>query len=454
MKAAVYNRYVHHDAQTGTIAEPIPDENDPGGDEANGVLSAEGVLPADAPYDVDTVRADFPILHQPVCGRPLVYLDSAASAQKPAQVIEAERSFYAEDYANIHRGLYYLSERASERYEEARRKVQCFLNARHEHEIVFTRGATEGINLVAASFGDAFLRDGDEVLITGLEHHANIVPWQFLREKRGIVLKVAPLNDAGEVPLEDFTRLLGPRTRLVAFAWVSNALGTVLPVAQMVRAAHAAGAKVLIDGAQAAAHLGVDVQRIECDFLVFSGHKLYGPSGIGVLYGKEALLDAMPPYQGGGGMIDRVTFEKTTFAPLPGKFEAGTPAIAQAVALGAAIDYVSALGLDCIGAHEASLMAYATGRLSAIGSLAIVGAAAHKASVISWVMDGVHPHDIAHVLDRRGVAVRAGHHCAQPVMARFGVPATTRASFGLYNTSAEVDTLVEALERVKALFVR
>ena len=306
---------------------------------------------------------------------------------------------------------------------------------------------------MAASFGEAFLKEGDEVLITGLEHHANIVPWQFLREKKGIVLKVAPLNDAGEVPLEDFTRLLGPRTRLAAFAQVSNALGTVLPVAPMIRAAHAAGAKVLIDGAQAVAHLGADVQALDCDFSVFSGHKLYGPSGIGVLYGKEALLDAMPPYQG-GGMIDRVTFEETTFAPLPGKFEAGTPAIAQAVALGAAIDYVTGLGLDCIGAHEARLMAYATARVSAIESVTIVGTAAHKASVISFIMDGVHPHDIAHVLDSRGVAVRAGHHCAQPVMARFGLAATARASFGLYNTCAEVDALVAALERVQALFVR
>jgi len=405
-------------------------------------------------YDVEAVRADFPILHRPVRGRPLVYLDTAASAQKPAQVIEAERSFYAEDYANIHLGLYFLSQRATERYDAARRKVKVFLNARHEHEIVFTRSATEAINLVAASFGEAFLQEGDEVLITGLEHHSNIVPWQLLRQKKGILLKVAPVNDVGEVPLDDFTRLLGPRTRLAAFTQVSNALGTVLPVAPMIRAAHAAGVKVLIDGAQSVAHMGADVQALDCDFFVFSGHKLYGPTGIGVLYGKEALLDAMPPYQGGGDMIASVSFEKTTFAPLPAKFEAGTPAIAQAVALGAAIDYLTHLGLDRIGAHEAGLLGDATARLSAIDSLAILGTAPHKASVISFVMDGVHPHDIAQVLDSRGVAVRAGHHCAQPVMARFGVPATVRASFGLYNTSAEVDALAEALERVETLFVR
>jgi cysteine desulfurase/selenocysteine lyase len=440
--------------QIKDVEEPFPKDNALGAGEDTGASFSGGLLPGDAQYDVEAVRANFPILHRPVRGRPLVYLDTAASAQKPAQVIEAERSFYAEDYANIHRGLYFLSQRASERYDEARRKVAAFLNARHEHEIVFTRSATEAINLVAASFGEAFLKEGDEVLITGLEHHANIVPWQMLRQKKGIVLKVAPVNDAGEVPLEDFTKLLGPRTRLAAFAQVSNALGTVLPVTQMIRAAHAAGVKVLIDGAQSVVHMGTDVQALDCDFFVFSGHKLYGPTGIGVLYGKEALLDALPPYQGGGDMIASVTFEKTTFAPLPAKFEAGTPAIAQAVALGAAIDYLTDLGLERIGAHEACLLGYATRRLSAIKSLAIVGTAAHKASVISFIMDGVHPHDIAQVLDSRGVAVRAGHHCAQPVMARFGVTATVRASFGLYNTSPEVEVLANALERAEALFVR
>ena len=386
--------------------------------------------------------------------RPLVYLDSAASAQKPFQVIEAEHAFYAQDYANIHRGLYYLSQRATERYDQARRAVRELLNARQEHEIIFTRGATEAINLVAASFGEAFLNEGDEVLVTGLEHHSNIVPWQLLRDKKGIVLKAAPVNDAGEVPLEDFIRLLGSRTRLAAFAHVSNVLGTVLPIAEMIRAAHQAGARVLIDAAQSVAHAKIDVQSLDCDFLVFSGHKLYGPTGIGVLYGKEELLEAMPPYQGGGDMIASVSFERTTYAPLPAKFEAGTPPIAQAVALGAAIDYVTALGLDRIGAHEAGLLAYATERLSAIAPLTIVGTAAKKASVLSFVMEGVHPHDIAQILDSRGVAVRAGHHCAQPLMARLGLPATVRASFGLYNTTAEVDALAEALEEVEVMFLQ
>ena len=441
---AVYNRTELHDIHLIEDVER-PDPSDTG----LGMSEEDGLH-----YDVEAVRADFPILHRPVRGRPLVYLDTAASAQKPILVIEAERSFYAEDYANIHRGLYYLSQRATERYDEARRKVQRFLNARHEHEIIFTRGATEAINLVASSFGEAFLKEGDEVLITGLEHHSNIVPWQFLRQKKGIVLRVAAVNDTGEVPLEEFTRLLGPRTRFAAITQVSNALGTVLPVAAMIRAAHAAGVKVLIDGAQSVVHMGADVQALDCDFLAFSGHTLYGPTGIGVLYGKEALLDAMPPYQGGGDMISSVSFEKTTYAPLPAKFEAGTPAIAQAVALGAAIDYVTDLGLDRISAHEASLLEYATDRLSAIEPLAIIGTAANKASVLSFIMDGVHPHDIAQVLDSRGVAVRAGHHCAQPVMARFGLPATVRASFGLYNTRAEVDALAEALESVEALFVR
>ncbi|HXN49970.1 MAG TPA: cysteine desulfurase [Bryobacteraceae bacterium] len=407
-----------------------------------------------APYDVAAVRTDFPILHRPVRGRPLVYLDTAASAQKPAQVMDAERRFYAEDYANIHRGLYSLSQRATDCYDTARRKVASFLNARNDREIVFTRNATEAINLVAASFGEAFLKEGDEVVITGLEHHSNIVPWQLLRRKKGIVLKVAPLNDRGEVPLDGFTRLLGPRTRLAAFAQVSNALGTNLPAAEMIRAAHAAGAKALIDGSQSVVHMGADVQALDCDFFVFSGHKLYGPTGIGVLYGKEELLEAMPPYQGGGDMIASVTFDESTFAPLPSKFEAGTPAIAQAVALGAAIDYVTSLGLERIRAHESKLLDYALGRLSAFAPLSIIGTAASRSSVISFVIAGVHPHDIAHVLDASGVCIRAGHHCAQPVMARFGVPATARASFGLYNTIGEVDALADALEKVEALFLR
>jgi cysteine desulfurase/selenocysteine lyase len=432
---ASYNEYGPHAA----VEIPLPNQYDAG-------------VAHRPPYDVEAVRALFPILHRTVRDRPLVYLDTAASAQKPAEVIEAGRSFYAEDYANIHRGLYFLSQRATECYDAARRKVQGFLNARHAHEIVFTRNATEAINLVAASFGEAFLKEGDEVVITGLEHHSNIVPWQLLRQRKGILLKAAPVDDRGEVPLDGFIRSLGPRTKLAAFSHVSNALGTVLPVADMIRAAHRAGVKVLIDGSQSVVHLGADVQALDCDFIVFSGHKLYGPTGIGVLYGKAELLDAMPPYQGGGDMIAGVTLEKTTFAPLPTKFEAGTPAIAQAVGLGAAIEFVTRLGLDRIHAHETALLDYATSRLSEVKSLSIVGTAANKASVISFVMEGVHPHDIAHLLDGEGIAIRAGHHCAQPVMARFGVPATARASFGLYNTAGEVDALVDALKRVEALF--
>jgi cysteine desulfurase/selenocysteine lyase len=432
---SVYGEY----GPPGAVEMPLPNQYDAG--------------VAQRPYDVEAVRALFPILDRPVRGRPLVYLDTAASAQKPSQVIEAERSFYTEDYANIHRGLYFLSQRATECYDAARRKVQGFLNARHPHEIVFTRNATEAINLVAASFGEASMKEGDEVVITGLEHHSNIVPWQLSRQKKGIILKVAPVDDHGEVPLDGFIQLLGPRTKLAAFSHVSNALGTVLPVADMIRAAHRAGVKVLIDGSQSIVHLGADVQALDCDFIAFSGHKLYGPTGIGVLYGKEELLDAMPPYQGGGDMIAGVTFENTTFAPLPTKFEAGTPAIAQAVGLGAAIDFLTRLGLDRVHAHETALLDYATSRLSEVKSLSIIGAAANKASLISFVMEGVHPHDIAHVLDGDGIAIRAGHHCAQPVMARFGVPATARASFGLYNTAGEVDALVDALKRVEALFL-
>jgi cysteine desulfurase/selenocysteine lyase len=405
-----------------------------------------------APYDIDKVRADFPILARPVRGKTLVYLDSGASAQKPRTVIETEHQVYEEEYANIHRGVYYLSQKATDRFDEARRKVQAFLHAKHDHEIIFTRNATESINLVASSYGGTFLKPGDEVLITGLEHHANIVPWQFLRDQKGIVLKVAPVNDDGEVPLEEFSQLLGPKTKLVAFAQVSNVLGTILPVVEMTRLAHAVGAKVLVDGCQAVMHTAVDVQAIDCDFYVFSAHKLYGPSGVGVLYGKEELLNAMPPYQGGGDMILSVTFEKTTYAPLPSKFEAGTPAIAQVIALGAAIDYVTTLGLDCIAAHESALLAYATRRLTALKGLRPIGTAKEKASVFSFVLDHAHPHDIAQILDNAGVAIRAGHHCAQPIMARFAIPATARASFGLYNTFAEVDALVAALEKVEELF--
>ena len=403
-------------------------------------------------YDVERIRADFPILSKLVRGRPLVFLDTTASAQKPQAVIDAERFVYEEEYANIHRGLSYLSAKATERFEAARRKVQKFLNAAKPEEIIVTRNATESINLVASSWGRKFLKAGDEILITGLEHHANIVPWQFLRDQLGVVLKVVPVEDDGEVKLENFTRFLGPRTRMVSVAHVSNVLGTVLPVAEMVRLAHQAGAKVLLDGAQAAVHMSVDVRALDCDFYVMSGHKLYGPTGIGVLYGKEELLDAMPPYQGGGDMILSVTFERTTYAPLPNKFEAGTPAIAQMHALGAAIDYVTDLGLERIARHEHDLLEYANRRLADVPGLRVLGTRPDKAAVLSFVLDCAHPHDIAQVLDNAGVAIRAGHHCAQPLMERFNVPATARASFGLYNTRAEVDALVAAVTKVVEMF--
>ena len=403
-------------------------------------------------YPIEQIRSDFPILARPVRGKKLVYLDSTASAMKPRAVIDAESQVYAEEYANIHRGLYYLSERATARYEESRRTVQRFVGAAHAHEIIFTRNTTESINLVAASFGRRFLSAGDEVLISGLEHHSNIVPWQFLVEEKGTVLKVVPVEADGSVSLESFAKALGPRTKMVAVAHVSNVLGTVLPVAEMIQMAHDAGAKILIDGAQSVVHLPVDVAKLDCDFYAFSGHKLYGPTGIGVLYGKQELLDAMPPYQGGGDMIATVSFAKSTWAPLPAKFEAGTPAIAQVAGLAAAIDYVQQIGLDRIAVHEHDLLSYATTRLNQLEGLRIVGTAKGKAAVISFVLDYAHPHDIAQILDGCGVAIRAGHHCAQPLMAQFGLPATARASFGLYNQRSEVDALVAAIGKVEEMF--
>ena len=403
-------------------------------------------------YDIDSVRRDLPILSRTVYGRPLVYLDNAASAQKPHAVIDAERRLYEEEYANVHRGVYWLSERCTARYDSARQTVCEFLNARHAHEIIFTRNATEAINLVAASWGRTFLREGDEILLTEMEHHANIVPWQLLRAEKGIRLKAAPIDDDGALMLDRFAAMIGPRTRLVAISNMSNVLGTVLPVREMTRLAHAAGALVLIDGAQAVTHGRVDVQDIGCDFYVFSGHKLYGPTGIGVLWGREELLDAMPPYQGGGDMIESVTLEQTSFAPLPAKFEAGTPAIAQAIGLAAAIDYVRSLGLERIAAHEASLLAHAEARLREVPGLRLIGTAPGKGAVLSFAMAGAHPHDIATVLDRHGIAIRAGHHCAQPLMVRLDVPATARASFALYNTRAEVDVLAAALHKVEEMF--
>lgn len=406
----------------------------------------------DRTYPIEQVRADFPILGKPVKGKTLVYLDSTASAMKPRQVIDEESRVYEEEYANIHRGVYYLSAKATERYEQSRKIVQTFLGAKHAREVIFTRNTTESINLVASSYGRKFLKEGDEIVITGLEHHSNIVPWQFLVEEKGVVLKVVPVEEDGSVSLEKYAALLTPRTKIVAAAHISNVLGTILPVAEMIRLAHEVGAKVLLDGAQAVMHQPVDVQALDVDFYAFSGHKLYGPTGIGVLYGKEELLNAMPPYQGGGDMIASVSFEKTTYAPLPAKFEAGTPAIAQASALAAAVEYVQSIGLDRIRAHEDELLAYATIRLNQLEGLRIIGTTPHKASVVSFVLDYAHPHDIAQIFDSRGVAIRAGHHCAQPLMQHFRIPATARASFGMYNTKAEIDALVDAIRKVEEMF--
>lgn len=406
----------------------------------------------DRTYPIEQIRADFPILSRPIKGKPLIYLDSTASAMKPRQVIDEESRVYQEEYANIHRGVYYLSAKATERYEQARKKIQAFLNAKKSCEIIYTRNTTESINLVASSYGRKFLKEGDEIVITGLEHHSNIVPWQFLREEKGIVLKVVPVEEDGSISLEKYAALLTPRTKLVAAAHISNVMGTILPVAEMIRLAHEIGAKVLLDGAQAVMHQPVDVQALDVDFYAFSGHKLYGPTGIGVLYGKEELLNAMPPYQGGGDMIASVSFEKTTYAPLPSKFEAGTPAIVQAIGLGAAIDYVQSIGLDRIRDYENELLDYATIRLNQMEGLRIIGTTPNKASVVSFVLDYAHPHDIAQIFDAAGVSIRAGHHCAQPLMTQFCIPATARASFGMYNTKAEIDALVGAVRKVEEMF--
>jgi cysteine desulfurase/selenocysteine lyase len=381
-----------------------------------------------------------------------VYLDSAATAQKPLAVIEAIRKFYEVDCANIHRGVHELSQRSTAAYEETRSKAKRFLNARAKNEVIFVRGTTEGINLVASSWGRKNVKEGDEIVISALEHHSNIVPWQMLCEEKGAKLRVIPMNDRGELLLEEYEKLLGPRTRMVAVGHISNALGTVNPVRQIVEMAHRAGALALIDGAQAAPHLKIDVQALDADFYAFSGHKVFGPTGTGILYGKARLLNAMPPYQGGGDMIKTVTFEKTTYADLPYKFEAGTPNIAGGIGLGAAFDYVTRIGLDKIAAYEHELLVYGAEVLSRIPGLRIIGTARDKAAVLSFVIDGIHPHDIGTVLDRQGIAVRTGHHCAQPVMDRFGVPATTRASLAFYNTVAEIDALAAGLAKVKEIF--
>ncbi|MDN0083379.1 cysteine desulfurase [Crenobacter sp. SG2305] len=406
---------------------------------------------AGLPLNVDRLRQDFPLLSQAVHGKPLVYLDNAATTQKPSSVIECEARYYAEMNANVHRGVHSLSQRATDAFEAARDTVQRFVNAARREEIVFVRGTTEAINLVAASYGQRF-RPGDEILITEMEHHSNIVPWQLLCERSGAVLRVAPIDDTGTLRVDAFERLLGPATRLVAVTQLSNALGTINSLPELIALAHAAGAVVLVDGAQAVAHLPVDVQALDCDFYAFSGHKLYGPTGIGVLYGKAALLDAMPPYQGGGDMIREVTFAKTSYNDLPYKFEAGTPHIAGAIALAAAIDYVAGVGLPAIAAHEQALLAYATEQAAGVAGLRLIGTARDKASILSFTVDGVHPHDVGTILDSEGVAVRTGHHCAMPVMARFGVPATVRASFALYNTVDEVDALLRAVHRAQEVF--
>ncbi|MCS6952434.1 MAG: cysteine desulfurase [Bryobacterales bacterium] len=403
-------------------------------------------------FDVWRIREDFPVLRQTVHGKPLVYLDNAATTQKPRAVIAAIDRFYTADCSNVHRGVHLLSERATMAYEEARGKVRRFLNAASEREIIFVRGTTEAINLVAHSFGRPRLGPGDEVVLTHMEHHSNIVPWQLLCEEKGARLRVAPIDDRGELIFEEFERLLRPCTRIVAVAHVSNALGTVNPLRRIIEAAHARGIPVLVDGAQAAAHIRLDVQDLDCDFYAFSGHKLYGPSGIGVLYGKASWLEQMPPYQSGGDMIRTVSFEKTTFNELPYKFEAGTPNIAGAIGLGAAIDYLDSIGLEQAAAWEQELLAYATERVGAVPGVRLIGTAREKGAVLSFVMEGVHPHDIATVLDRQGVAVRAGHVCAQPVMERFGVPAIARASFAFYNTREEVDVLVTGLQKVREIF--
>jgi len=402
--------------------------------------------------DVPRLRAEFPILATSVRGRPLVYLDNAATSQKPKAVIDALRRYYQTQNANVHRGVYALSEQATAAYEAVREKARVFLNARAEQEIVFVRGTTEAVNLVAASWGRTNLRSGDEVLVSAMEHHSNIVPWQLVCEATGAKIRVIPMNQRGELELDQYERLLEGPVKLVAVAHISNSLGTVNPVSEMTRLAHEHGAVVLVDGAQGAPHIPIDVQELDADFYTVSGHKMYGPTGFGLLYGRERLLDAMPPYQGGGDMIKAVTFARTTYADPPARFEAGTPHIAGGIGFGAAIDWLAGLDRDAAAAHEQDLVDYATGRLREISGVRVIGTAAHKAAVVSFVMDGVHAHDVGTIVDQDGVAIRTGHHCAQPVMDFFGVPATARASFGCYNTREEVDVLVAALQKVRKVF--
>jgi cysteine desulfurase / selenocysteine lyase len=407
---------------------------------------------AQTDFDVNRIRADFPILARKIHGKPLVYLDNAATTQKPQPVIDAMIRYYTAENSNIHRGVHMLSELATENYEQSRVTVQRFLNAADTREIVFVRGATEGINLVAQTWGRANIGRGDEIVISAMEHHSNIVPWQILCEQLGANLRVAPVNDAGELVFDEFEKLLGPRTKLVAMAHVSNALGTVNPVRKIVQAARRVNASVLLDGAQAVPHMPVDVRAIDCDFYVFSGHKIYAPTGIGILYGKAELLEAMPPYQGGGDMISSVTFEKTLYNRLPHKFEAGTPHVSGAIGLGAALEYVNSIGLDRIARHEKQVLAHGTRRLLQILGLRLVGTAREKEGILSFVLEGIHPHDVGTILDQEGIAIRTGHHCAQPLMERFGVPATARASLALYNTMEEMDALAIGIEKVREVF--
>ena len=404
------------------------------------------------PYDVDAIRRDFPILKTKARGKRLVYLDNAATTQKPQAVIDRLVRYYAEENSNVHRGVHYLSEVATAAYEGARTNVMRFINARSEKEVVFTRGTTEAINLVVQTWGRRNVKAGDEVIITAIEHHSNIVPWQMLCDEKGAKLRIVPVNDEGEVLVDEYAKMLSERVKIVAVGHASNALGTINPVRRMAAMAHSAGALILVDGAQGVPHLPVDVRELDCDFYAFSGHKVYGPTGVGVLYGREALLDAMPPWQGGGDMILSVSFEKTTYNALPYKFEAGTPNIEGVIGLAAALDYVKSIGLDNIAAHEQDLLAYTNARLAQVPGLRFIGTASEKAAVISFVLEGVHPHDIGTILDQEGIAIRTGHHCAQPLMMRFNVPATGRASFGIYNTREEADLLVAGLHKVIEVF--
>ena len=403
-------------------------------------------------FDAKRVRADFPVLQQLVNGRPLAYLDNGATSQKPQAVIDELVRYYSTENANVHRGVHTLSQNATEDYEGARAKVRQLLNAVDDHEIVFTRGTTDSINIVAQSFGKQSLGPGDEVIVSNMEHHSNIVPWQMLREEKGVVLRVVPIDESGELLMDEYERMLSPRTKLVSITHVSNALGTILPVEQIIAMAHDRGIPVMLDGAQAVPHMAVDVQKLDCDFYVFSGHKIFGPTGIGILYGKAELLETMPPVQGGGDMIKSVTFERTIYNDLPYKFEAGTPNIAGAIGLGAAIDYVQSVGFESFAAHEDELLEYGTKALESIEGLRIIGTSPRKAGILSFVMENVHPHDIGTILDTEGVAVRTGHHCAQPVMQRFQIPATVRASMAMYNTKEDIDALVRAIDRVIEVF--